>query len=164
MIEGFEPGDGVLRTVETPYGTLSGLICWDTDFPATVRQAGRNGTDILLSPSLEFRAADPMHAQMATFRAVENGVSVVREADNGLSVATDPYGRTLAAVDHFTASERVMVAQVPTRGVFTIYSMIGDLFGWLAVVGFVAIVAWGVIRSLTLRRARKAQEQGQRAS
>jgi apolipoprotein N-acyltransferase len=164
MIEGFEPGDGVLRTVETPYGTLSGLICWDTDFPATVSQAGRNGTDILLSPSLEFRAADPMHAQMATFRAVENGVSVVREADNGLSVATDPYGRTLAAVDHFTASERVMVAQVPTQGVFTIHSVIGDLFGWLAVVGFVAIVAWGVIRSLTLRRARKAQEQGQRAS
>ncbi len=164
MIEGFEPGDGILRTVETPYGTLSGLICWDTDFPVTVSQAGRNGTDILLSPSLEFRAADPMHAQMAVFRAIENGVSMVRQADNGLSVVTDPYGRTLAAMDHFTASERVMVAQVPTQGIFTIYSVIGDLFGWLAVVGFVAMVAWGVIRSLRLRRARKAQAQGQRVS
>ncbi len=30
-IEGFKPGDGVLRTVETPFGTLSGIICWDTD-------------------------------------------------------------------------------------------------------------------------------------
>jgi apolipoprotein N-acyltransferase len=157
MLEGFDPGDGVLRTVETPYGTLSGLICWDTDFPTIVSQAGRNGTDILLSPSLEYRAADPMHAQMAVFRAIENGVSIVRQADNGLSVVTDPYGRTLAAMDHFRASEWVMVAQVPTQGVFTIYSVIGDLFGWLAVVGFVAIVVWSVIRWLRLRRARYLQ-------
>lgn len=146
MIEGFKPGDGVLRTVETPHGTLSGIICWDTDFPVEVSQAGRNGTDILLSPALEWRAADPMHAQMAVFRAIENGVSVVRQADNGLSVVADPYGRILAATDHFTADERVMVAQVPTKGVFTVYSVIGDLFGWLSAVGFLAIVVWGVIR------------------
>ena len=25
--EGFKPGDGILRTVETPFGTLSGIIC-----------------------------------------------------------------------------------------------------------------------------------------
>jgi apolipoprotein N-acyltransferase len=159
MIEGLEPGDGVLRTVETPYGTLSGVICWDTDFPTVVSQAGRNGTDILLSPSLDFRAVDPMHAQMARFRAIENGVSVFRQSDNALSIATDPYGRILASMDHFAASERVMVAQVPTHGVFTIYSVIADLFGWLAVVGFVAMVVWGVVRWFRLRRARGAQAE-----
>jgi apolipoprotein N-acyltransferase len=164
FIGGTLPGDGVLRTVETPFGTLSGIICWDTDFPVTVRQAGRNGTDILLSPANEFREIDPMHAQMAVFRAIENGVSVVRQADNGLSVVTDPYGRILAAVDHFTASERVMVAQVPTKGVFTVYSVIGDLFGWLAVVGFVVIVVWGVIQWRKARRAESAQSEGQAPS
>jgi apolipoprotein N-acyltransferase len=129
MFEGFKPGDGVLRTVETPFGTLSGVICFDTDFPETIIQAGRNGTDILLSPSLDYRAIDPMHAYMAIYRAIENGVAVVRQSDNGLSVVADPYGRVLAAVDHFTASERVTVAQVPAKaGVFTIYSVIGDLF------------------------------------
>lgn len=147
MLEGFKPGDGVLRTVETPFGTLSGIVCWDTDFPATVSQAGRNGTDILLSPSLDFRAIDPMHAYMAIYRAIENGVAVVRQSDNGLSVVADPYGRVLAAVDHFTASERVTVAQVPAKAhVFTIYSVIGDLFGWLTVVGFVVVAVWAVAR------------------
>jgi apolipoprotein N-acyltransferase len=154
-LEGFKPGDGILRTVETPFGTLSGIICWDTDFHAPVRQAGRNGTDILLSPSFEWRAISPMHAQMAVFRAIENGVSLVRLADNGLSIVADPYGRTVATVDFFTASEWVMVAQVPTAGVFTIYSVIGDLFGWLAVVGFVVIVGWGVVRWRRARRAKK---------
>jgi apolipoprotein N-acyltransferase len=143
--EGFKGGDGVLRTVETPFGTLSGVICWDTDFPETIIQAGRNGTDILLSPSLDYRAIDPMHAYMAIYRAIENGVAVVRQSDNGLSVVADPYGRVLAAVDHFTASERVTVAQVPAKaGVFTIYSVIGDLFGWLTVVGLMVFAVWAV--------------------
>jgi apolipoprotein N-acyltransferase len=152
-VEGFKPGDGVLRTVETPFGTLSGVICWDTNFHKPVLQAGRNGTDILLSPSLEYRAIAPMHAQMATYRAIENGVSIVRVADNGLSIVTDPFGRTIAAVDHFTASDRVIVAQVPSQGVFTLYPLIGDLFGWLAVVGFVAIIVVAVVQG---RRAKQA--------
>ncbi|MHC4160085.1 MAG: nitrilase-related carbon-nitrogen hydrolase [Planctomycetota bacterium] len=146
MFEGSKAGDGVLRTVETPFGKLSGIICWDTDFPETIIQAGRNGTDILLSPSLDYRAIDPMHAYMAIYRAIENGVAVVRQSDNGLSVVTDPYGRVLAAVDHFTASKRVTVAQVPAKAhVFTIYSVIGDLFGWLTVVGFMVIAVWAVV-------------------
>lgn len=150
-VEGFKPGDGILRTAETPFGTLSGLICWDTNFHAPVLQSGRNGTDILLSPSLEYRAIDPMHAQMATFRAIENGVSLVRQADNGLSIVTDPYGRTLAAMDHFATEERVMVAQVPSKGVVTIYSLIGDTFGWLAVVGFAAVAVAGVVRGRRMK-------------
>jgi hypothetical protein len=74
-------------------------------------------------------------------------------ADNGLSIVADPYGRTLAAVDHYSASERVMVAQVPTKGVFTLYSVIGDLFGWLAVVGSVGLAIWAVVRGRKPRGA-----------
>jgi len=153
-IEGFKPGDKILRTVETPYGTLSGIICWDSFFPKPVLQAGRNGTDILLTNSLEFRAIVPMHAQITTFRSIENGVSLVRVADNGISFATDPYGRTVASVDFFHTSERVMVAQVPAYHVTTLYALVGDLFGWLAVAGFAVIIVSGVIRA---RRGKQTQ-------
>jgi apolipoprotein N-acyltransferase len=124
------------------FGTLSGVVCWDDAFPATVRQAGRNGTDTLMVPANDFREVDPLRTQMAVYRATENGVSLVRQASNGLSMATDPYGRVLGTMDHLTASERVMVAQVPTKRVFTLYAIIGDLFGWLAMAGFVAVVIW----------------------
>ena len=147
-------GDGVLRTFITPFGVLSGLICWDTDFPGNVLRAGRNGTDILLSPSMDFQDISPLHAHIAMVRAIENGVSVVRVADNGLSAIYDPYGRTLATMDHFTDGERVIVAQVPTRGISTIYPIIGDLFGWLAVAGFVALIVAGIVRG---RRSRAAE-------
>jgi apolipoprotein N-acyltransferase len=146
-------GDRILRTAQTPFGVISGVICWDTDFPSTVRQAGRNGTDILLSPSLDFREIDPIHAHMAIVRAIENGVSVVRVSDNGLSVVADPYGRILAATDHFTAGKRTIVAQVPTQGVPTLYPIIGDLFGWLAIAGFVVVAVWAIIRG---RKAKAA--------
>ena len=153
-LEGTRGSDGVLRTVATPFGTLSGLICNDTNHEETVTQAGRNGTDILLSPSLEYRAIDPIHAHMAIYRAVENGVTVVRQADNGLSFVADPYGRVLAAVDHWTASERVMVAQVPAdASVFTLYPYVGDLFAWVAALGLAVITTVAVVRN---RRARRA--------
>jgi apolipoprotein N-acyltransferase len=154
-IEGFKAGDGVLRTVETPYGALSGIICWDTFFQKPVQQAGRNGTDILLSTSYEFRAIVPMHAQITTFRAIENGVSLVRVADNGISFVVDPYGRTIASVDFFNASERVMVAQVPAYHVRTIYSIIGDLFGWLAVAGLVGFSGWVGVSTWRSKRSPK---------
>jgi apolipoprotein N-acyltransferase len=146
QLDGAVVGDGILRTVETPFGTLSGIICNDTDHEEFVTQAGRNGTDILFSPSMEYQAIDPVHAHMAIARAIENGVTLVRQADNGLSIAVDPYGRVSATMDHFNNSERVMVANVPLLSTFTIYPYIGDLFAWLAIAGFLTITIWVVVR------------------
>jgi len=151
--EGFQPGDGVYKTVETPFGTLSGIVCNDTDHQEVVTQAGRNGTDILLSPTLEYRGIDPMHAYMAAYRAIENGVTIVRQADNGLSVVIDPYGRVVASMDHFTSGERVFVAQVPVGSVTTLYAYTPDLFAWLAILGFVTVTIVAIVQG---RRARLA--------
>lgn len=139
-------GDGILRTVKTPFGVVSGIICYDTQFNAVVTQAGRNDTDILFTPSMSFREADPMFAHLNVMRAIENGVSVVHITDNGLSVATDPYGRILASMDHFTDGERVLVAQVPTHGSWTLYPYIGDLFAWLSIASLVGIAIWVVVQ------------------
>jgi len=154
-LEGTKGGDGVLRTVETPFGTLSGIVCNDTNHEEVVTQAGRNGTDILFSPSLEYRAIDPIHAHMAAYRAVENGVSLVRQADNGLSEVVDPYGRVLASMDHFNNTARVMVANVPVQRAFALYPYIGDLFAWLAMIGFVVLLVVAIIQRRRDKRALK---------
>lgn len=155
--EGRFTGDGILRTTVTPFGVLSGIICWDTDFPSAVLQAGRNDVDILLSPAAEYESVGPMHAQMATLRAIENGVSMVRIAYNGRSVITDPYGRVLALMDSSGEGQHVIVAQVPTAGVSTIYPIIGDLFGWLSIAGFAVLMLWGIVRH---RREAAVAERG----
>ena len=145
ILDGVIPGNGILHTVETPYGTISGIICNDTYHEEVVAQSGKNGTDILFSPTMGYRQTDPLQAHMALYRAIENGITHVRMADNGLSIAVDPYGRVSAAMDHWNTADRVMVAQVPILSTFTIYPYISDLFAWLAIAGFAAIIIVAVV-------------------
>ena len=96
ILEGSLKGSGEIQAVETEYGHLSGIICWDTNYPNIVRQAGRQNVNILLSPSKEWEGINPMHAEMAVFRAIENGTAVVRQTDEGLSISSRwlrPYPR-----------------------------------------------------------------------
>jgi len=134
-----------LQTVDTPYGRLSGVMCGDLDNPGVVRQAGRKGADILLVPATDGPDIS-WHYRMAAFRAVENGFSIVRSTAEGVSIATDPYGRVLASMDYFKANERVMVTQVPTHRTQTLFAATGDWFGWLMVIGFVGMAGWAILR------------------
>jgi apolipoprotein N-acyltransferase len=126
--------EGRIRVIETPHGRMSSVICFDMDFPGLLHQAGRLKTDLMLVPSNDWRAIDPWHTEMARFRAIEQGFNMVRQTSLGLSVATDYQGRVLNRMDHYTTADHVMVSEVPTRGVNTIYSIIGDLFAWLCIV------------------------------
>jgi apolipoprotein N-acyltransferase len=146
------PGDGQVPVLQTPYGRLSNVICFDMDFLDTIHQTGQTGADVLLVPGGDWPEIDPMHTQMAPFRAIENGYSLVRQADMGQSMAVDYQGRVLAAADYFTTDPQVMVADVPVQGVRTIYTIIGDLFAWLCGAGLV------VLSGLALARRRKAGE------
>jgi apolipoprotein N-acyltransferase len=133
------PSDGKLRAVDTPYGRLSSIICFDGDFPQLLAQAGALHTDVMIDPSNDWQAIDPWHTQMASFRAIEQGLNLIRQTSLGLSAAFDYQGRRLAAMDHFQTSDYAMVSEVPTRGVRTIYSRFGDWFAWLCVAGLIVL-------------------------
>lgn len=145
QFEGTLAGDGQLQTVETPFGTLSGVICWDMDFPAVIRQAGQQGVDILLAPSRDWVEIDPLHGEMAVFRGVENGLTVVRQADGGLSLVSDRFGRVVDSYSHFASDDWSLRVQAPVDGVATIYSRTGDWVGWLAAISFVLLAGWALV-------------------
>jgi len=46
----FVLGNGKVPIVDSPYGRLANVICFDADYPGTVRQAGQAGADLLLVP------------------------------------------------------------------------------------------------------------------
>lgn len=144
MVEGTLLGDGVLHTIETPYGRLSGVICWDTDYPKVIQQAGQMDVDILLSPSYVWPEIGTMHAKMAAFRAIENGVTIVRQEDGGVSAFIDPVGRFLMTAEH-AAGETMIFADLPVRSNATLYPVIGDIVGLLSIVGFVVMAVWAII-------------------
>lgn len=146
MLEGTLAGSGDIPTLDTPFGRIAAIICWDTDFPATVRQIGEQGVDMLLSPSLEWSGIDPMHAQMAQFRAVENGVTVIRQADKGLSVVIDPFGRIIneaRGAEHMISAE-IAVESMPTPYATTVKESLG--------VVSIAILMLSVVYGVAMRR------------
>jgi apolipoprotein N-acyltransferase len=145
IIEGGRRGEGILQTVATPFGVLSAIICYDGDYPTVVQQSGLNDTGLMLVPSSDWFSIDPVHSQMAVFRAIENGMSLVRQTHTGLSIAVDAYGRVLAQTDFFGATDRTMVAQVPVRDVTTAYALGGRWLEWLAPIGFLFVIGWALI-------------------
>jgi apolipoprotein N-acyltransferase len=141
------PGEGVVQVMDTPYGRLAWAICYDFDFHAMMRQAGRAGADILLNPSWDSRGMDPMHTHMSAFRAVENGASMFRITNDGLSLAVDNQGRPLASMDDFGTKDRVkaITADLPTRGAVTVYARLGDWLVW-ACLAALAMLTIGALR------------------
>ena len=135
-------GDGRLPVVDTPYGRLSPAICNDMHFPALIRQAGRNGVDILIASYDEMRPFDE-HAA-AVSRAIENGVSLVRPTMNGVSLVADYQGRVLGSQDYDSSDSGIMVTTIPMHGVRTLYSRIGDVFAYLCVAGFALLQALAI--------------------
>lgn len=153
------PGNGKLPLVSSPYGKLATAICFDLDFPSTMRQSGQGGADIMLAMADDWRAMDPTHAQHAVFRAIENGYSLVRETSKGLSITVDYEGNVLAASDYFASDHQIMVAYVPTHGVRTIYATIGDAFAWLCLLGLLAFIGLTVARGRGSRSAKAVAPQ-----
>lgn len=159
QFEGSVTGDGILRTVDTPYGRLSAVICWDADFPDIIRQAGQQGVDVLFVPANDWPAVKDIHAGMAAFRAVENGLAIYRQAGQGVSLVTDSYGRTVKRIDLFAEGGTADFAATqstatPIGSVQTLYPQIGDLVGYLMQIGTL-----GLLGGLGVMRARRLSKR-----
>jgi apolipoprotein N-acyltransferase len=154
--EASQRGDGTMRFVETPYGTVGVAICYDADHPGLMRQAGVRGADILLVPADDGMQVAALHAHMAAIRAIENGAALVRPVIGGHALAVDAYGRVLGQAEYgvgayFAGGTHTLVVHVPTRGVRTLYAVLGDWLAYLCIAAIAAAVALASIR--WLRRA-----------
>lgn len=146
--EGSLKGDGILQTIDTPYGKLSAVICWDADFPTVIKQAGELDVDLLFVPSNDWLEVKDIHAGMATFRSVENGMSIFRQTGEGVSMVTNAYGKVINRVDMFEENASgftgIQNVQTPIGSVNTLYPSVGDMLGNAMLLGLVGllIVLW----------------------
>ncbi|HTS62961.1 MAG TPA: nitrilase-related carbon-nitrogen hydrolase [Candidatus Acidoferrales bacterium] len=135
------PGDGRVPVVPTTLGRLAGAICYDADFPEFTRQAGQSDADLLILPANDWKDIKDLHFRMHAFRAIENGVGLIRAAASGISGAFDPWGRVLGMTDFLAPGDGTLIVQVPAGGIRTLYSRTGDLFAWLCVAGIAGALA-----------------------
>jgi apolipoprotein N-acyltransferase len=163
LSDGNVRGPGIVPTVDTPYGRLATVICFDASFPTLIRQAGRADVDILLVPSSDWEPVTDALNQQVVLRAVENGVSVVRTARQGTSLAVDYQGRVLGQdASWFRAdpatTEHTLTVAVPTRGARTPYALLfGDVLGWLSIAGLLWTATVIILRRRAARTAAPAR-------
>ena len=130
--------DGVIPIVDTPYGKISTAICFDMDYPRLIAQAA--DADIMLVPGFDTRKIDDYHTKVAFLRGIENGFSTVRQANKGSSISADYLGNTLTYQNYFRTEDRVMISDVPTKGVWTLYGHAGEIFLWLVFAGLALVL------------------------
>lgn len=152
------PGEPAIRGSEkiittNIFGTnIGGAICYDYDFPYLARENMQAGVDIVSLPSSDWRGIDPIHTQMASFRAIEQGHSIIRSTRFGLSAVIGPYGNMISQMSSFDKNDKILIANIPLKGIKTIYSMIGDIFVYANIGFLIIILAQLILGKITSRK------------
>ncbi len=104
------------------------LICYEAVFPGiAARSAGRPDVMINVTNDGWFgNSTGPrQHLHQARLRSVEEGLPMIRVANNGISAAYDAYGRELARIDLDVAG--VVDTGLPGSIAPPVYARIGDI-------------------------------------
>jgi apolipoprotein N-acyltransferase len=106
---------------------IAGLICYEVIFPGAIVEGGeRPGLLVNVTNDGWFgnTTGPRQHFHQARVRAVEEGLPLVRAANNGISAIVDPNGRIYK---HLGVNERgVIDTGVPAARPPTIYARFGD--------------------------------------
>jgi apolipoprotein N-acyltransferase len=122
------------------------LICYEAIFPGAIVQGpARPGAIINVTNDGWFgnTTGPRQHLHQARVRAVEEGLPLIRAANNGISAAFDGYGRVLGRIelDH----KGVLDVSLPVALQMPLYARFGDsLFFtiWLLGAGILGWVVW----------------------
>lgn len=139
------PGPVTLRLPGLP--PVSPLICYEVIFPHAVIDPGDRPQWLLTITNdawFGFTSGPFQHFDIARVRAVEEGLPLVRVANNGISGLVDPYGRVMKRLD----LDAVGAIDVPLPRALppTLYERMGDTFFLLALPVLLGI-GWICMRS-----------------
>ncbi len=163
---GFTPGVRPIPFfLKNPDVKTSVLICFEDIFPHLAREYAAADTDFLINLTNDGwfgeSSAQWQQAASALFRAVENGLPLVRCANNGLTAWVDSRGRLREVFrdDRGTVyGSGFLTTEIPLLGVGqrrtpTFYHQHGDWFGWGCVGIAGAMLTGRLLRGLRQRAA-----------
>jgi len=134
-------GDELIETMDTPFGKVSSVICFDADFPNLVYQTNRLNTAILCVPGYDWEAIVPYHTNMIKFRAIENGIPVFRQVNSGLSAVYNPLGIMQdSKLFDMQSQDALFIHDVSISKISTIYGKTGDVFAILCIISLSLIL------------------------
>ncbi|CAG0926997.1 hypothetical protein TFLX_00296 [Thermoflexales bacterium] len=154
---GFYQGN-LIDVIDTPYGRIASPICYEMEFHRFIRQVGEKNVDILLVPGDEPSPENAIvHTELSMLRCLENGCSMLRTTLEGLTLGMDYQGRVLSRMNYYLTQEnRVIVTELPVKGVQTFYSRWGDWFAYGCAIVLVLLTMQGIGFALKSRGTRQS--------
>lgn len=148
---GFSPGPEV-RLIATPLGAALPLICYEAIFPDHGRGLERPDYLLQITNDAWFGtfSGPYQHLDQARFRAIEQGLPLVRVANTGVSAVIDANGRIVEALGLGVAG--FLDVAVPEGRSATLYARTGDIVA--------AVVLLGALSALLLANRRNAIANG----
>ena len=119
---------GIIHALDTQMGIQ---ICKDLDFPEWSRRYAKADTRIMFVPAWDFTVDAWLHSRMAVMRAVENGFSLVRCAQNGFLTIADDKGKIIAENSTINKADALLIGDVCPGHGQTFYAYTGDWFAFL---------------------------------
>jgi apolipoprotein N-acyltransferase len=120
------------------------FICYEAVFADEVREFSQMGAEVLVNISDDGWYGDTsapwQHLNMLRMRAIENRRWILRDTNNGVTAAIDPYGRVRQSIPRHAVD--ALPAEYGFRSDVTFYTAHGDLFAWLCVFSGIVIIAW----------------------
>lgn len=140
------------KTVQISISDFSAgiAICKDMDFPRWIRQYGGAGAGILFIPAWDFTADAWLHSRMAIVRCVENGLALVRSANDGFLTVADDRGRIVGEASSSQTTPAVLLCDVNPGSGRTFYATNGDWFAWTNI--FLLLILIVAVSSRIMRR------------
>ena len=127
-VSAFSPGTRVTMLPVKEH-MVSTAICYEVTYPALMREAVRQGSEMLTTITNDAwygeSSAAYQHFEMASMRAIEQGRYLVRAANTGITGIVDPYGRVLIRTSLFETA--AVVGEARFVQAKTLYARIGDL-------------------------------------
>jgi predicted amidohydrolase len=160
--EAYDVAGGTYPVFSTPLGQMAAMICHDGNYTDVARKLARNGAQLISAAFKEFPGFGEQLWQNTTFRAVENRTAVVVTGATSVAAIIDPYGRQVALDVDKEGSEVVLVGDVRLgSGKGTLYSSLGDILGWVALVGLVAFTVYQSVEGRMFKKEARRKLAGE---
>jgi apolipoprotein N-acyltransferase len=134
----YRPGEGLVVMEADDRVRVAALLCYEAVFARTVRDHVRRGANLLVNMTDDAWFGDSdastIHLALASFRAVEHRVPLVRVTNSGVGAHIRATGEVVpgSLTGLFTRATRTQEMYVPEHR--APYTRLGDSFLWLLVV------------------------------
>ena len=144
QFQGLKSGPGP-RHFSTPEGlTYSPLVCYEIIFPSRVTQRSATKPDFIVNVTNDAWYGDSpgpyQHFVQARFRAIEEGVPVIRAANTGISGVIDSFGRPVYKTRLFETNTEDILLPIAKKTAYPLQAFANIAF--LLLTGMLAAVAY----------------------